>query len=136
MIAAPQVSLVRLHLLRAAYLILTLGLIFYAWPDIVRNASLPLWQGLMESVFGALSILALLGLRYPLKMLPLLFFELTWKTIWLLSVALPLWMTHAPLDPAVGEKIQACVFAVVLVPLIPWHYAWVTYVRQAGDRWT
>jgi hypothetical protein len=38
-------------------------------------------RGVVRSVLAAVSLLAVLGIRYPLKMLPLLFFELVWKTI-------------------------------------------------------
>ena len=42
-------------------------------------------------MLGAVSLLAVLGLRYPLQMLPLLFFELLWKSIWVLAFGLRLW---------------------------------------------
>ena len=45
----------------------------------------------MAMFLGALSILAVLGVRYPFKMLPLLFFELLWKVMWLVGWGLPLW---------------------------------------------
>jgi hypothetical protein len=38
---------------------------------------------------AAISLLALLGIRYPLKMLPLLFFEFLWKAVWVLGWGLP-----------------------------------------------
>ena len=42
----------------------------------------------MLAAFGALSAL---GLRCPLQMLPVLLWELLWKSIWLIVVAVPLW---------------------------------------------
>jgi len=38
----------------------------------------------------ALSLLSFLGLRYPIKMLPILLFEISWKFIWLTVIAIPL----------------------------------------------
>src|SRR5579863_3469661 len=93
-ISAPNLSVFQLYLLRGAYLILAVGLIFYVWPGVIHHGRTPLWQGLTESLLAAIQLLAMLGLRYPLKMLPLLFFEISWKSIWLAAFALPLWLTH------------------------------------------
>ena len=40
----------------------------------------------------AMSVLALLGLRSPQRMLPILLFEVGCKLTWLSVVALPLWL--------------------------------------------
>jgi len=54
----------------------------------------------------ALSVLALLGLRYPRRMLPVLLFEVGWKLTWLAAVALPLW-SDGQLDDATREQVGA-----------------------------
>jgi hypothetical protein len=40
-------------------------------------------------------------------MLPLLFFELVWKPIWLIVVAVPLWSAHQ-MDAKTWETAFAC----------------------------
>src|ERR1700753_5910 len=85
------VSTFRLHLLRAGYLLLAVGLGLQIWPAFINNqvAGMELMQGSVTCMLWGLSVLAWLGLRYPLRMLPLLFFEMAWKAAWLLMVALP-----------------------------------------------
>lgn len=46
------------------------------------------------SLSAGIGATALLGLRYPVEMLPLLLFEMIWKTIYLIGFALPLWLAH------------------------------------------
>ncbi len=133
MTTAP--SALRLNLLRAGYLLLVVGLGSMIWPTILHHAqSWELMHGVAASMLGALSALAVLGLRYPLRMLPLLFFELTWKSIWLICVALPLWSAHR-LDAAAAETAVECLMAVVFLAVIPWRYAAQTYVTAGGDAW-
>jgi hypothetical protein len=131
-----QVSLLRLYALRATYLLIAVGLGIDIWPAIIHHAKpWELWQGVVCSVLGAVSALALLGLRYPLQMLPLLFFELVWKSIWLIVVALPLWSAHQPMDAKTSETVLACLMGVIFPIVIPWRYVFMSYVMQRGDRW-
>ncbi|MBV9718083.1 MAG: hypothetical protein JOZ77_02105 [Candidatus Eremiobacteraeota bacterium] len=130
-----SVPIYRLYLLRAAYVLLVVGLGSQIWPAILTPAkSWELMHGVVESMLGALSLLAILGLRYPLQMLPLLFFEMTWKAIWLLRVALPLWLTHR-MDADTAATTAQCLVVVIFLVLIPWRYVFQNYVKRAGDPW-
>ena len=130
-----EISTFRLTLLRAGYLLLVIGLGLTIWPSILDPAQgWSLMGGVVTSMLGAMSALALIGLRHPLKMLPLLFFEMTWKTIWLLRVALPLW-SAGRLDDATTETVYECLLIAVFPFLIPWRYVFETYIRKAGDPW-
>ena len=125
----------RLALLRAGYLLLIVGLGLTVWPSILDpTKSWELTHGVVVAMLGALSLLALIGLRQPLRMLPLLFWEVGWKTIWLLRVALPLWVGHR-LDAATAETAMQCLMAILIVAVIPWDYVLQVDVRAPGDRW-
>lgn len=130
-----DVSLFRLHLLRAFYLFIVVGLALTIWPQIINySKEWSLWRGVGCSLLGAVSILAALGLRYPLAMLPILFFELIWKAIWLIAVAYPLWSADQ-MDAAHLETAHNCFVAVIIPFVIPWKFVWMHYVRKSGDRW-
>jgi len=130
-----EVSLLRLHLLRALYLLIAVGLGSEIWPIIVEPAKpWSLMHGVALSLLAALSALAALGVRYPLQMLPLLFFELLWKAIWLVVIAWPLWRA-GQVDAATWETIVACAMGVIVPIVIPWSYVLANYVKKPGDRW-
>jgi hypothetical protein len=130
-----DVSTTRLYLLRGMYALICFGLGSIIWPRIVAHAPWDLMEGVAFSLLGALSALAALGIRYPLQMLPLLLFELLWKAIWLLAVALPL-ARVGPLDQETLGTTMECLMGIVLVPLVvPWRFVFDHYVRKPGDRW-
>ena len=106
-----EVSLARLYLLRGTYLLFAVGLGSAIWPEIVNHPLAA--HGIATSLLAGLSALWALGIRYPLKMLPLLLFELVWKSIWLIAFALPLWSAHqmdAPTrETARRTHIRCCI---------------------------
>ncbi len=134
--AAPaQVSLPRLHLLRLGYLVIAAGLAVTKWPLIVNHeAPWPLFEGVETCMLVALSLLSFLGLRYPVKMLPILLFELAWKFIWVAVVVLPLW-TSDQLDPATAKVFYSCLVVLIVLAVIPWRFVVAQYVTKPGDPW-
>src|SRR5919202_3779567 len=83
MTTTPEVSTFRLYLLRAMYAFMAVGLAVFKWPGILNPPpGLSNTGSIVGSFLGALSLLAVLGIRYPLKMLPLVLFELLWKVLW------------------------------------------------------
>ena len=130
-----ELSVLRLNLLRCGYLLLILGLgSQMAPPLIARGPELEVMHGVVLSMLCALGLLSILGLRYPLKMLPLLFFEMTWKLIWLVRIALPLWAAHR-IDDAVAGTLIAVLMVVVFPFIVPWRYVARTYLGQPADPW-
>jgi hypothetical protein len=115
---------------------MAVGLALTIWPGVVHHAlSVPPADGVVSSLLAAVSILAALGIRYPLQMLPLLLFELLWKSIRLIAFALPLW-SAGRVDTATRESIFACLMGIVILPIvIPWPYVFANYVRNTSERW-
>jgi hypothetical protein len=131
-----EVSLFRLYVLRAGYLLIAVGLATTIWPIVINHSpQWPLMNGVACSLLAAVSVLAAVGIRYPLQMLPILLFELVWKSIWLIAVALPLWSANQ-IDARTWGTVQDCLFGAILIPLIPWRYVISHYVTKPGDPWT
>jgi hypothetical protein len=135
-----EVSTFRLYLLRAMYVFVAVGLaIFKLAPAIRHPENLSPQASVIVSVLGAFALLAVVGIRYPLKMLPLLFFEFVWKSIWVVAFGLPLLLSDGP-DPNVSfggtETLVNCLLGVVLVPIVvPWSYVFQQYLKVPGVRW-
>jgi hypothetical protein len=131
-----EVSILRLYLLRTMYLLIAVGLAVTVWPYIISPPNLTAGPGsVIRALLGALAVMSLLGLRYPLQMLPLLLFELLWKVIWVLASALPMWLGPG-LDKYASETLFACLMGVVIVPIvIPWGYVLRHYVRAPAEPW-
>ena len=130
---AQEVSLTRIYVLRATYLLLVIGLGGMIVPEVVSHPVIS--RGVIPSLLGAVWVLAFVGLKYPLKMLPLLMFEFAWKSIWMLAYGLPQWYT-SQLPATFAEDSFNIGVGVILMPLvIPWGYVYRHYVKQSGARW-
>lgn len=130
-----QVSPVRLWVMRAMYLLMAVGIGTTVWPLIVSHGpALPRMTGVALALLGTIGLLALLGLRYPLQMIPLLLFELAWKAIWLAAFALPRWLDGS-LDEGMRTSLFETSLGAILLLVIPWRYVWANYVARPGDPW-
>ncbi len=129
-----HVSPFRLNLLRAVYLLIGVGLAVNVGPQLLRPAPADLMQGVVNCMLAAVGALAFVGVRYPLRMLPLLLWELAWKSLWLLLVALPAWRA-GPLDEGTAATLFACAVGVVVPLALPWSYVIRRYVTERGEPW-
>jgi hypothetical protein len=128
-----EVSLFRLYVLRALYLFIVVGMGVYMWPAVLDpNKHWGLMQGQASCMLAAFSLACALGLRYPLQMLPVLLWEVTWKTLWLAIVALPAWRA-GHLDQPMKDTIFAVSLVVLVYLAVPWPYVFRHYVTARGD---
>jgi hypothetical protein len=127
-------SVTRLNVLRVGYLVLGVGLAVVQWPELLHRDRWELMEGVVNCMLIALSALALLGLRYPRQLLPLLLFESAWKLVWLGVVAIPLW-TGDRMDAATATVATECLYVVIILAVIPWRYVYVRYVARPGEPW-
>jgi hypothetical protein len=129
-----QLSLWQLNLLRVGYLVMGVGLAVIKWPLLFNHEPWGLAEGTKECLLMAMSVLALLGIRYPLRMLPILLFEVSWKLLWLGVVALPLWSDNQ-LEGATRTQAGTVLWVVIIVAVIPWRHVLAQYVMAPGEPW-
>ena len=127
-----EVSLVRLYVLRAMFLVFVVGG-FISHPQWLLDP--PAARGMTHGMTAGLWAMSFFGLRYPLQMLPIFLFEFVWKTIWLFAFGLPQWMAGR-VDPQLSEDLLLIGGGPILFGLIiPWGYVWRHYVREPAERW-
>jgi hypothetical protein len=130
---AIGVSKFRFYLLRVFYLLITVFLGIETWIEIFNHQGM--WQslpGVAYSFWGAFTILAILGLLHPLRMLPLLLIQFLYKLIWLIIVAYPLWSTNQLIGSAVQEMATLFIKSVVVdILVIPWPYVFRNYILKS-----
>jgi hypothetical protein len=125
----------RLHLLRTMYALVIVGLATVVWPQFFgRTQPRPLAAGVKSCMMVSFSLLSVLGLRYPLQMLPILLWELLWKIVWFGAIAAPLWLSGRMDEGTVATAVE-CSVVVLIALAIPWGYVVDHYARKQGERW-
>ena len=130
-----DVSLFRLYVLRAMYLFIVLGLGVFLWPGVLDPARhWGLVEGQANCMLAAFSLSCMLGLRYPLRMLPVFLWEVIWKTLWRGIVPLPQWLA-GHVDESLKPSIFACSMVLLVYLAVPWRYVFVHFILTPGERW-
>ncbi|HEY6337006.1 MAG TPA: hypothetical protein VIW68_00790 [Candidatus Sulfotelmatobacter sp.] len=119
---------INIYLLRLLYFLIIVFVGRDSWTTILSHQGH--WdylQAVAFCVWAAYSTLSILGLINPLKMLPLVLFEILYKSIWLIIVAYPLWSRNQ----LAGSPAEELTYAFLWLPLpllaVPWGYAFKTY---------
>ena len=128
-----EVSLLRLNLLRAMFLVWALAGFVMALPPLLDPE--PAARGMLSSMLAGLWVMGFLGIRYPLQMLPIFLFEFAWKSIWLIAFGLPQWLAGGG-SPRLGEDLIGIGTGPLLFALIiPWGHVYRHYVLRPAERW-
>jgi hypothetical protein len=103
------------------------GLGMIVVPDTVRSAfglpdQEPIIFGIVGSVYLAFGLLSLLGLRAPLKFLPVLLLQLCYKSIWFVGIILPLCLKGQLPAYAVLTAIIFATYVIGDLIAIPFSY--------------
>lgn len=110
------------------------GLAVTKWSQLVAHEGWELKQGTVLAMLVAMSVLALLGLRCPQRMLPILLFEVGWKLTWLGAVALPLWLDDN-VTGATRDQTAAVLWVTIIIAVVPWRHVLNQFVIARGDQW-
>ncbi|HEV7660798.1 MAG TPA: hypothetical protein VGO55_13245 [Allosphingosinicella sp.] len=128
-----EVSLVRMYVIRVGCLASAIALGSSNLPDLIWPD--PMARGMITAILGGLLVMVTIGIRYPLKMVPIFLFEFVWKTIWLLRFGLPQWMAGTGSPRLSQDLIDIGLFPIVVGLIIPWGYVWRHYVKAPAERW-
>lgn len=129
-----EYSLFRLYLLRICYAFLAFGLGIQLYPRLLSvTATAPFNEGVVDVMLGALSLLAFIGLAAPIRMLPLLVFEVAWKVIWFAAVAVPQWLAGAITEDTL-QNLFAIGLVVPYILIIPWRRFFELTLKDV-ERW-
>jgi len=79
-------------------------------------------------VWATYPALAVFGLFKPLRWLPLMFFTIGYKALWLAFVAWPMWRSGTLAGSSAEEIAYSFAALPLLAAVVPWGYAWCTYL--------
>lgn len=126
----PQVAQWRINVMRLTFLLMATIMGSMVWYRLTfEYAGWPVDRGLAKSMLGALALMALLGVRYPMQMLPLMLYETLWKTVWIVMIAFRSWLAGA-WTTDIEALFHDCIGIIVAYIVMPWRYVWARYVAQ------
>jgi len=97
----------------------------FTWP--VKE---PVVFGIVGSVYVAFGLLSILGVRSPLKFVPVLLLQLCYKSIWFIGVVLPLLITAQFPSYAIPTVIIFATYIIGDLIAIPFSYV---FARQSDQ---
>jgi hypothetical protein len=124
---------IQIYVLRLFYFLMAVGVGIEAWTRLIMFPGE--WdhvRAIAWCVWAAYPTLGVLGLIHPLRMLPIMIFMIFYKGLWLGFIAYPLWATGTLAGPAL-EMAKIFMWLPLLLPFIPWGYAFRTFVLP--PRW-
>lgn len=121
----------KIYLLRLLFLLTILFVGKASWTHLLTYEG-P-WDPLHAMAFcvwAAYSTLSIFGLVKPLKWLPIVFFQIFYKGLWLLVLAYPLWMQNQLAGSPAEDLTYTFLWVVLPLVALPWKYAFRKYIYE------
>jgi hypothetical protein len=126
---------INIYLLRLLFLLIFVFVGNDSWTTILRHEGS--WDPVKAAAFcmwAAYSLLSIIGVFYPLKLLILVLFEIIYKIVWLIIVAYPLWWAGKLAGSPAEGMTEAFLWVVLPIVAMPWKYAFNTFVLNRVQR--
>lgn len=121
---------INIYMLRTLFVLIFLFVGYDSWSVLLKHQGA--WDPMRAaawSMFAAYSLLSLLGVFRPLKMLPIVLFVIAYKSIWLLFVAWPLWSAGQLAGSPAEPMAKVFMWVPLALVLVPWKYVFQKYVK-------
>lgn len=131
----PHVPVWNIVLLRISYALIAGVMGSIVWHQLIfESAGWPVARGLSKAMLGSLALMSLWGIRYPVRMLPLMLYELIWKTVWIGVIFVPAWY-YDRASPDLEGLFWDCIGVLFVYIAVPWRYVWNAYFCQPTEPW-
>lgn len=117
------VSNINIYLLRLLFILVVLFVATGTWSHIFNYQGT--WNATNASawcMWASYSLISIIGIIRPLKMLPIVLFEIIYKITWLVVVAYPLWRTGELTGSIVEGMANDYLWVLLPVIAMPWKY--------------
>ncbi|WP_420583425.1 hypothetical protein [Reichenbachiella sp.] len=121
----------RQHIMRVLFLLILVGLGPDHWVAVFSPSQVPdPMSGVTISFYAAFAFLCLLGIRFPLKFIPLLLIQLVYKSAWVIGTYLPA-KNAGLLDDNYESWFWSMAPGIVIdLLVIPWGYVYQEYLKD------
>lgn len=125
-----HLSNLRLNLMRGLYFLNFISLAFDNWGTILfPTEQLDTLSGVAISFWASFSLLMLIGIRFPARMLPLLLLQFLYKSAWVIGVYLPAYWAGT-VDEYLQSFLYVCIAGISLnLAIIPWSFFYKNYLK-------
>ena len=120
---------INIYLLRILFTLMFVFVAFGSWNHIASH------QGRWEStdaaawcMWGAYSAMSVIGIFRPLKMLPIVMFEIIYKVAWLIIAAYPLWVNNELAGSDIEPRTKDFIWVILPIIAMPWGYFFRVYI--------
>ncbi len=120
---------INIYLLRLMFILMVVFLGMDSWSHILSFKGI--WNStnaMAWCIWASYSVLAILGIIHPLKMLPIVMLEIFYKVLWLMIVAFPLWKSNQLTGSPAEAMTNAFLWVLLPIVAMPWKYFFKEYI--------